>query len=574
MYGFIGRISKNSDEAELYCEPHMGHSALIENKTVCGSFQIKQLTLDKFKNDKVFYESEDTVIVVEGVIYNFSELEDEYKLKDRGRLLEIMYMNLSVSDFADKLRGMFAMAIYDKKEKKLELVSDHISYKTVWYALVDGSLIFSTDIDWLYRTYSRYEPLTIEYNGLYCLLNYGYMLGDVNPVKGIKKLLAGNVLQYLNGAIAVNNYYTVPHIQESEKGISKEQIDKYLKLIDEAFEKGVTDVYRKDDEYGYKHCMTVSGGMDSRAILFMARRLGYKTLCLTMGESGCEDIKISSKICHDLGMEHVVYELDNGNFLKTMDMALEASGATIVYPGFAHIYRFMKLMNFDGYGAVHSGDVGGLILGGAFLTETDDFMTFPSIRYGSEFLNRFDENFMQKEKQRYRDFFRFGFYNRQLNSSCNGYYATSFFNECSFPFITKELLNAAFQIPQDLIKDHRLYALYMKKYLPEAADYIWEKTGCKPGAGKLKRYVVKWKQRIKFHIFKKSISMNPFEKWYRENSDIREYFDEIFKDADDIKKENPTLYHDLVKRYSSDRVMDKSLACEAVAFIKKYNIKL
>lgn len=68
--------------------------------------------------------------------------------------------------------------------------------------------------------------------------------------------------------------------------------------------------------------------------------------------------------------------------------------------------------------------------------------------------------------------------------------------------------------------------------------------------------------------------MNPFEKWYRENPDIKAYFDHIFQDAEIMKNDNPVLYEDLVKRFASSRVMDKSLACEVVAFIKKYDVKL
>lgn len=575
MYGFIGSISLHSDKkVSLYCEPHKGNPKLIQNETSWGEFQVKRLTLDKFANDKVFYESEDTVIVAEGVIYNFLRLEEKYGIKNRGVLLEKMFKELSLTDFADQLNGMFALVIYDKKAEKLNLIGDAISYKSIWYVQSNDCLLFSTDIDWLYRTFSQYESLKVDYNGLYCLLNYGYMLGDVTPVKGIKKVLAGNVLEYLNGEIAVHNYYSIPCADTASENVSKNQIDMYLESIDSAFENGVAEVYQKDDEYGYKHCMTLSGGMDSRAILFMAKRLGYETTCLTMGESNCADIKISSKICHNLGEEHIIYELDNGNFMSNMDSAIEATGATIVYPGFAHIHRFMSFINFENYGAVHSGDVGGLILGGTFLTKTDNYMMLPSIRYGSEFLDRFSDEFKQRESKRYPDLLRFGFYNRQLNSSCNGYYATSFFTECSFPFITKELLNIAFSIPQYLIQDHKIYSLYMKEYLPGSCDYIWEHTGCRPGEGKFKRYIVKWKQRIQSRIFKRSISMNPFEKWYQENPDIKTYFDHIFQDAEIIKNDNPVLYEDLVKRFASSRVMDKSLACEVVAFIKKYNVKL
>ncbi len=575
MYGFIGSVSLSSDsKVSLYCEPHKNHPKLLQDETCSDNFQVKRLTLDKFANDKVFYESEDTVIVVEGVIYNFRELEKKYGTSERGRLLEKMYMTSSAQTLANDLNGFYSMLLYDKSSKKLCLITDHISYKPLWYYKSDGVLIFSTDIHWLYKTLSASGiQLQPEYDGIYCLINYGYMLGDITPVKGCRKLLAGNIAEYSLGKIDIVNYYTLPDVTSQERGLSSEQYDTVLGKIDASLEKSVRYIYEKDDEYGYKHCMTLSGGLDSRTVLFMANRLGYKTTCFTMGESNCNDIKIASKICHDLKLEHLVYELDNGNFLFNIDAAIEANGATILYPGFAHTFQMNSLINFNDFGSVHSGDVGDAILGGSLVgnqTEID----IRSAMYGTDYIDRFSEEFKETEKHRYSDSFRFNYYNRGLNSAGNGCFATHYYTECSSPFVDRELCNVCFSIPESQIKNHKVYLDYLKRYLPDSCNYIWEKTACKPGAGRLKRYIVKWKQRIQLHIFRQSVSMNPFEKWYRENPDIKAYFDHIFKDAETIKKDNSVLYEDLVKRFNSSRVIDKSLACEAVAFIKKYNVKL
>lgn len=230
MYGFIGSVSlPSNNKVSLYCAPHKGHSKLLQNETGWGDFQVKRLTLDKFANDKVFYESEDTVIVVEGVIYNFCELEKKYGISEQGRLLEKMYITSSAQTLSNDLNGFYSMILYDKKSKQLCLITDHISYKPLWCYQSDGVLIFSTDIHWLYKTLSASGiQLQLEYDRIYCLINYGYMLGDVTPVKGCRKLLAGNIAEYSSGKIGIVNYYTLPDVTTQERGLSPEQYDTVL----------------------------------------------------------------------------------------------------------------------------------------------------------------------------------------------------------------------------------------------------------------------------------------------------------------------------------------------------------
>lgn len=574
MYGFIGSLTFNkTNETALFCEPHSGAGALIQNELYFEDFKIKRLSVDKFAKDKVFYNDADVIIVVEGVIYNFNELSAQYGIHDRGLLLKTMYSTLSVHEVLIQLNGYYSGVIFDKREKRLFLLTDRITYKPVWYAQMEGTLFFSSDIHWLYMTViENTGSLKMDRDGIYCLLNYGYMLGDITPVQGVRKLLAGNYAECINETVKLNLYYTVPDAKE-ESLTSSQEYNKYLEKIDNAFVQAVKNVYSKDDEYGYSHCITLSGGLDSRLVLLTALRLGYNSLCLTMGESGCADIRIASKICHDYKLEHLIYELDNGVFLCDIDHAIEANGATILYPGFAHTYRMKSLINFSGFGSIHSGDLGDLVLGGS-LVGNEKKIDITSAMYGSNYLDGFSGKFKNDELTRYTDSFHFNYYNRGLNSAGNGCFAAHFYTECSSPFIDKSLCDLMFSVPRDLIKEHKIYFDYMSKYLPEACNYIWEHTGCKPGAGKIKRYIVRWKQRIKFRIFKQTVSMNPFEKWYRENPTIKQYFDEIFNDSDEIKKGDIELYNDLCTRFHSSRVMDKSLACFVVAFIKKYNIQL
>lgn len=574
MYGFIGALTfEEKDNTSLFTCKY-NNVDVISNETSCNGFVIKRVSLNKYANDKVFYEDEDVVIVLEGVIYNFVELQNEFCINDRGNLLKKMYETMSVKALIEKLNGYFAGVVYDKSERELVLLMDHITYKPIWYMQNDKEIFFSTDINWLYKTIKmNNHDLILDLNGAYCLLNYGYMLGDCTPVKNIKKLLAGHILRFESEKCLIEKYYCLPDPNTDNKDLTPSEYRELLEKIDKALKHSVKRVYSKDDEYGYKHCATLSGGLDSRLVIMLAEKLGYKTLCLTMGESNCSDVSISSEICDKQKWEHVIYELNNGIHLLDYDRAIVGNGGTILSPGFLHSYRLKSLLNLDEYGAVHSGDVGDVVLGGSYLNYYNDKgINLLQAMYGTTFLDGFTQDYKMNEINRYTDQYQFYYYNRGLNSAGNGCIATQYFTECSSPFIDKELLDLMFSVPYKLLKDHKIYIDYLKDFLPEACEFVWDGIGCRPDASKMKKWIMHYVRAFESRILKKNLTMNPYEKWYKNNTEIEELFNGIFRDGEWINNYNEKLYEDLKKRFSSSSLMDKSLSCTLIRLINMYEI--
>ena len=149
-------------------------------------------------------------------------------------------------------------------------------------------------------------------------------------------------------------------------------------------------------------------------------------------------------------------------------------------------------------------------------------------------------------------------------------YATQYFTEGSSPFMSKELLDLMYKLPYEYTKGHMLYFEYLNTYIPQACEYIWEHTGCKPNAGFLKKERVKWKRRINYRIFHKYSSMNPYDKWYGENEDFRKYLEVVYLDKDKIHIIQPGIMDVIEKKYSSNSTLDKTLACMVVRSIFRY----
>src|SRR5579863_5284322 len=97
-------------------------------------------------------EDESVWVVFNGEIYNFAELRRE--MEGRGHhiytntdteVIVHLYEEMG-ADCIQKLRGMFAIAIYDEKRRKLLLARDRLGIKPLHYAFVKGRLLFGSEI--------------------------------------------------------------------------------------------------------------------------------------------------------------------------------------------------------------------------------------------------------------------------------------------------------------------------------------------------------------------------------------------------------------------------------------------
>lgn len=568
MFGFIGEFGKkktslkiNSHEQGVYVE----HQMEFEN---FYHYRIKQLTLNKFLKDKIFYENKNYIVAFEGVVYNFKQLRQKYSLHTNEELIIYLLDNYEIHEVARMLDGYYAAVVIYKSENILCLFTDHIGYRPLWFFKDENHFYFSTDIDWLYQTVRHnIGQLELDSNGIACLLSFGYMIGDIMPVKGVRKLLPGHILYINKEKLEDKVYYHIPFTTEFEE-YNEERL---LKSIDDCLTKSVLKVMEKDDEYGYKHIMNLSGGLDSRIIFFKAYELGYKFTCLTMGESNCQDIRISSNICNDYKQEHLIYELNNGLYLNNIKSAIIANGGSIMWPGFAHGFRIKSFLDLREYGLIHSGDLGDAILGGSLNVNTKT-VVFDSLLYGSVKAG-VSNKFVKDEIDRYPNQTIFNYYNRGINSAGNGCFGSQQFTEASSPFVSRELLNLMFSLPYDVASNHKIYFKYLKKYMPDACHFIWDHTGCKPGTNRFLVELSKWKRRIDHKILKKDDSMNPYEKWYRNNREFRQYLSDVYSFIDRNVLEKYIPFEEVEKRVGDGSCMDKMLVCELAFLIQYYNIQ-
>src|SRR5580700_3200882 len=153
-------------------------------------------------------------VVFNGEIYNFPELRrelegqgHEFHTHSDTEVIVHLYEEMG-ADCVKKLRGMFAIALYDTKQDTLLLARDRLGKKPLHYALHQGNLYFASEI----KSILAVVPEIAEVNsqGLLEYLYYGYVPDPITAYRGIHKLPPGHLLEFEDGKIRIRQYWDLP----------------------------------------------------------------------------------------------------------------------------------------------------------------------------------------------------------------------------------------------------------------------------------------------------------------------------------------------------------------------------
>src|SRR5438067_9812780 len=145
------------------------------------------------------------VVVQNGEIYNYPELRRE--LERAGRVMRTrcdtealvhLYAEHGLG-FAERLRGMFAVAIWDERRRRLVLARDRYGIKPLYYRHVGDELRFASEL----RALPRGE---IDLDALEAFLAFNSIPAPYSIFRDVRKLPAGNVLVWEDGEVSLERY--------------------------------------------------------------------------------------------------------------------------------------------------------------------------------------------------------------------------------------------------------------------------------------------------------------------------------------------------------------------------------
>ncbi len=241
-------------------------------------------------------------VVFNGEIYNYRELRRE--LLDRGHtfttttdteVIVHLYEELGPS-CVDKLRGMFAFALWDAVKRRLFIARDRLGIKPLYYAEVGGRLYFGSELKALLSLPEIERRL--DWGALGHLLTCQVTPRAGSIVAGVRKLEPGHRLLATPGAaLRVERYWDVRFEPDRER--TQAQLAERLR---ELLEESVRLHMVSDVPLG----AFLSGGMDSSAVVAAMSRLTtpVKTFAIGFGEAEYDELAYARLAARAFGTEH------------------------------------------------------------------------------------------------------------------------------------------------------------------------------------------------------------------------------------------------------------------------------
>jgi asparagine synthase (glutamine-hydrolysing) len=270
-------------------------------------------------------------IAFNGEIYNFAELRGEleqlgaeFRSNSDTEVILKAYGKWGEQAVA-RLRGMFAIAIYDAQDNSVLLARDRIGIKPLYYSTVKrtnnhSTLIFASEIRALLAT--NLIDRRLHRNGLNSYLWNGFVAGEQTIAEGIKLLPPGTIAR-----IATDSPHCKPRVYWR---MPNEALDiansSRIEELREELQTAIRQHLISDAPLG----VFLSGGIDSSAVAALATQqtsgdpADIRTFNLSFDEGKFDESQYAIAVAKSLGTDHTDVRLTQQDFLGSLDDALTA----------------------------------------------------------------------------------------------------------------------------------------------------------------------------------------------------------------------------------------------------------
>ncbi|MBI4550556.1 MAG: asparagine synthase (glutamine-hydrolyzing) [Candidatus Omnitrophica bacterium] len=240
--------------------------------------------------------------VFNGEIYNFAELREfltgrghYFQSRTDTEVIVHLYEEFG-EDFVRKLRGMFAIALWDSERRKFLLIRDRLGIKPLHYWFRDGTLVFASEI----KALLEYPEISREISlaALSDYLSFLYIPSPGTIYRDIQKLPPGEMLCLENGALERRSYWDMNF--EPDYSVSEAE---WAERVRNELSESVRLHLVSDVPLG----AFLSGGIDSSAIVAMMKRHAsgpVKTYSIGFQDHRYNELPYAREVARHCGAEH------------------------------------------------------------------------------------------------------------------------------------------------------------------------------------------------------------------------------------------------------------------------------
>ncbi|MBZ5514941.1 MAG: asparagine synthase (glutamine-hydrolyzing) [Acidobacteriia bacterium] len=298
-------------------------------------------------NQPLFNETGDVALVFNGEIYNFQEIRDRlikrghcFRTRSDGEVIAHLYEDEG-TDFVRELNGMFAIALWDGRARRLILARDRAGEKPLYYWRGNRTLVFGSEIKALFE----YPGLSreIDREALAQYFFYGYIPTPRSIYAEIKKLPAAHRMVVENGELRIEPYW---RLQDHLRGRGKPPVtarqeveiveDLRGKLREAAISRLVSDV-----PLG----VFLSGGVDSSTLVATMSELtpgNVNTFSVAFPEKTFNEEPYANLVARHFRTQHHVLNADETALREALDILADHLDEPVADPAVIPTYLLSR----------------------------------------------------------------------------------------------------------------------------------------------------------------------------------------------------------------------------------------
>jgi len=278
------------------------------NCTTDGQFTHQQL-------DNTYFETESFTLMWQGKLYNVQQLKElldssDVNKKDYSieRTILALFSKFNTSLFG-KLRGKFAIVIWDKVNETLYGARDHFGIESLYY-VEENNRFYATNFKRKIKDMIHFRT-TVDTRALQHYFTFQYVPEPLTLIENYYKLQAGHYfIKRTKEPLKIAAYF-IPKFSKSDT-----KQDCKIDEIRQALVEAISERIPREKQIG----TFLSGGIDSTIITAIAQRINPNIKAYTIGfsEAGYSEVKLAARTAKSLGIEHQSIMITPEKFIESL----------------------------------------------------------------------------------------------------------------------------------------------------------------------------------------------------------------------------------------------------------------
>jgi len=479
---------ENSFSSLLFTKRYVITNIIEEKKYLLTCNKYPEYPLEFFKTDKY-------LIIIEGKIYNKSKL----KLKEELEILAETVFDESnekkedLTEWLNNADGEFIIAIHNLLNKRIAIFNDSLGRLTLFSYQTDSTLILTREISFILNLPL---PIQIDAMGIAQFLFFGYALHTRTLYEQIKRVQPGTLFI----VDTEKNYIKIVNVHKYNLDNKIDELPDMETILNNMEDLFLTASINRCEE-GFENILTLSGGLDSRAVLAALEKasINYKAYTFIKDDkSNQDDVNISEDLSKLFNMDWNLLQLDQAE-QKDISFLLETKRGMNDLGNNFMVQFLRQLLGKEGNKLLYlTGDGGHRVLPSQLpavkLNSLDELVKYiistrsslftlanvlkiTGINYNDFYNELFNILNNYSEKIIANKYVRFVIFGRGLKWLFEGEDRNRYWFWSITPFYSQPFFNYSMMLPDSIKENYNLQKQFLVRLSPEAAaedNALWK----------------------------------------------------------------------------------------------------